>query len=98
MSETELAALRKYISKNLERGFIKRSKSPAGVLVLFAKKKDSLLRLCVDYRALNRATIKNRHPLLLISESLARLRRARIYTRLDIRKAYYRIRIREGDE
>jgi hypothetical protein len=98
MSETELAALRKYITEFLDRGWIRRSRSPAGAPVLFAKKKDGSLRLCVDYRGLNKITKKNRHPLPLISESLARLGRARYYTRIDIRDAYHRLRIRQGDE
>jgi hypothetical protein len=56
------------------------------------------LRLCVDYQGLNKVTVKNRHPLPLIAESLERLAQAKIYTKLDIRDAYHRIRIKEGDE
>jgi hypothetical protein len=62
------------------------------------KKKDGSLRLCVDYRGLNKITVKNRHPLPLISESLERLAQAKFYTKLDVREAYHRVRIREGDE
>jgi hypothetical protein len=56
------------------------------------------LRLCVDYRGLNKITVKNRHPLPLITESLERLAQAKFYTKLDVREAYHRIRIKEGDE
>ena len=98
LSEAELTVLRKYLDEYLARGWIRRSKSPAGAPILFAKKKDGSLRLCVDYRALNDITVKNRHPLLLIQESLDRLARARVYTKLDIRDAYHRMRIRHGDE
>jgi transposase InsO family protein len=98
LSATELGVLREYIEDNLQRGFIRPSTSPAGAPILFVKKKDGSLRLCVDYRALNRLTVKNRHPLPLISEALDRLVGAKIYTKLDIRSAYNLIRIREGDE
>jgi len=98
LSATELQVLRKYLTEYLSRGWIRRSKSPAGAPILFAKKKDGSLRLCVDYRGLNKITIKNRCPLPLITESLERLSQAKIYTKLDIREAYHRIRIKEGDE
>lgn len=98
MSEVELSHLRKYIAEYLRRGWIRRSSSPAGAPILFAKKKDGSLRLCVDYRGLNKVTIKNRGPLPLISESLDRLAKARIFSKFDVRDGYHRIRIREGDE
>ena len=98
LSVTELETLRAYIDENLKRGFIRPSTSPAGAPILFVKKKDGSLRLCVDYRGLNRITIKNRYPLPLISEALDRLVGARVYTKLDLRAAYTRIRIKEGDE
>jgi hypothetical protein len=98
MSEAELVVLRQYIQKYLQRGWIRASRSPAGAPILFVKKSDGSLRLCVDYRGLNAVTIKNRHPLPLIEESLDRLGQAKYFTRLDIREAYHRLRIREGDE
>lgn len=73
LSATELEKLRKYLSDFLSRGWIRKSKSPAGAPILFAKKKDSTLRLCVDYQGLNKITVKNRHPLPLIPESLEQL-------------------------
>ncbi|KAJ1595472.1 hypothetical protein NDA14_006571 [Ustilago hordei] len=66
--------------------------------VLFIPKKDGGLRLCVDYRGLNEITVKNRAPLPLIEEQLFLLRKARIYTKLDLRAAYNLIRIAKGDE
>jgi hypothetical protein len=98
LSANEAEVLRDYINKNLQRGWIRRSTSKAGAPILFAKKKDGTLRICVDYRGLNAVTIKNRHPLPLIGESLDRLGNAQIYTKLDLRDAYHRIRIKEGDE
>ena len=98
LSENELVVVRDYLQRYLERGWIRPSRSPAGAPIVFAKKKDGALRFCVDYRALNNITIKNRHPLPLIQESLERLGDAQIYTRLDVRDAYHRLRIREGDE
>ncbi|KAJ1580044.1 hypothetical protein NDA15_005038 [Ustilago hordei] len=94
----EMSELRRYLDENLEKGFIRPSKSPARSPVLFVPKKDGGLRLCVDYRGLNEITVKNRAPLPLIEEQLFLLRKARIYTKLDLRAAYNLIRIAKGDE
>ncbi|KAJ1603648.1 hypothetical protein NDA14_000882 [Ustilago hordei] len=96
--EMEMSELRRYLDENLEKGFIRPSKSPARSPVLFVPKKDGGLRLCVDYRGLNEITVKNRAPLPLIEEQLFLLRKARIYTKLDLRAAYNLIRIAKGDE
>ncbi len=72
----ELETLKAYIENNLASGFIKPSKFPAGALILFDKKPDSSLKLCVNYQGLNNLTIKNRYPLPLVGESLDRLGRA----------------------
>ena len=98
MSESELSALRDFLKDNLEKGFIQSSSSPARAPVLFVKKKDGSLRLCVDYRGLNEITIKNRYPLPLIKETLNRVGKAKIYTKLDLRGAYNLIRIKGGEE
>jgi len=98
LSPTELAELRQYLKTNLAKGFIRPSKSPAGSPILFAKKKGGELRLCVDYRALNRITVRNRYPLPLLDETIERLAGAVVFTQLDVRDAYYRIRIARGDE
>ena len=98
LSANELRVLREYIESSLAKGWIRPSESPAGAPILFVPKKDGGLRLCVDYRGLNRVTIRNRHPLPLISETLDRLSGAKRFTRLDLRDAYHRIRIKRGDE
>jgi len=98
LSEFDLKTLKAYIETNLASGFIQRSSSPATAPILFAKKEDRGLRFCVDYRALNLGTVKNRYPLPLISELLDRVRDARIFAKLDLRNAYHLIRIKEGDQ
>ena len=80
LGPVELETLKTYIETNLANGFIRPSKSPAGAPILFDRKPDGSLRLCVDYRGLNNITIKNRYPLPLIGESLDRLGRARRFT------------------
>jgi hypothetical protein len=70
LSQTELAELRRYIDENIANGRIQPSKSPAGAPILFVPKKDGSLRLYVDYRGLNKVSVKNRYPLPLISEIL----------------------------
>lgn len=98
LSQTELKALHEYIKENLAKGFIRRSESPAGAPILFVKKKDGSLRLCVDYRGLNKVTTPNRCPLPLISETFDQLGRAKYFTKLDMRGAYNLLRIAKGDE
>ncbi len=98
LAAPEMEALREYLEDRLDRGWIRRSKSPAGAPVLFTPKKDGGLRLCIDYRGLNKITIKNRTPLPLIMETLDRLGQAAVFTKLDLKDAYNRIRIQEGDE
>ena len=94
----ELETLKAYIETNLANGFIRPSKSPVGAPILFDRKADGSLQLCVNYRGLNNLTIKNRYPLLLIGESLDRLGRAKQFTQLDLTSAYHQMRIREKDE
>ena len=98
LSITEQAALRQYIDDNLRKGFIRPSESPAASPILFVKKKDGTLRLCVDYRRLNAITKRNLYPLPLIGDLLDRLRTATVYTKLDLRVAYNLLRIAEGEE
>ena len=78
-------------------GFIRPSTSPWGTLVLFAKKKDKTLQLCIDYRQLNRVTIKNRYPLPRIDDLFDQLRWARVYSKIDLRIGYHQLRVREVD-
>ena len=76
LSQNELVALKEYLDENLAKNFIRHSKSPAGAPILFVKKKDGSLRMCVDYRGLNKLTVKNRYPLPLISGLLDQLGQA----------------------
>jgi hypothetical protein len=89
----ELKTMRDYLTANLGKGFVVSSKAPFASPVLFARKADGSLRFCVDYRKLNALTKKNRYPLPLIDKTLARLSKAKVYTKLDIRQAFHRIRI-----
>src|SRR6266511_798177 len=98
LSQTEAQALHEFLDENLCIGFICPSKSAHGVPILFVKKKDGSLRLCVDFRGLNRITKKDRYPLPLISDLLDAPGRARIYTKIDLRHAYHLVRIADGDE
>ena len=99
LNEEEMKLLKEYIDKNLAKGFIRPSSSPCGAPVLFVPKpKGRGLRLCIDYRALNSFTIKDRYPLPLIDSLLDRLGKAKIFTALDLKGAYNLVRIKEGDE
>ena len=69
------------------------STSPAGAPVLFVRKKDGSLRMCADYRGRNAVTVRNRYPLPLINQLLDRLRSAKVFTRIDLRSAYYLLRV-----
>ncbi|XP_012859014.1 PREDICTED: uncharacterized protein LOC105978142 [Erythranthe guttata] len=98
MSPPELEELRKQLNELVETGKIRPSKAPYGAPVLFQKKHDGSLRMCVDYRALNKVTIKNKYPIPLIADLFDRLGKAKIYTKMDLQKGYYQVRIVEGDE
>ena len=98
MSRDELLVLKKYLKENIEKGFIRPSSSPASSPVLFVKKPGGGLRFCVDYRALNDLTIKNRYPIPRIHETLTLLGKATVFTKLDVISAFNRMRIAKGDE
>ncbi|KAI0992953.1 hypothetical protein K3495_g15230 [Podosphaera aphanis] len=93
ISREELMVLKKYIKENLEKGFIRPSSSPASSPVLFVKKPGGGLRFCVDYRALNDVTVKNRYPIPRINETLTLLGKAKYFTKLDVISAFHRMRI-----
>jgi len=98
LSLVELSALRTFIDENLNTGFIRPASSSHAALVLFVKKKDGSLRLCVDFRGLNKITKKDRYPLPLISDLLDSPSHAKIYSKIDLRHAYHLVRIAPGDE
>jgi len=95
LSIAELDELKKQLDDLLSKKFIKPSTSPYGAPVLFVKKADGSLRLCVDYRGLNRITKKNRHPLPRIDELIDRFRGAQYFTKLDLISGYHQQRIYE---
>ena len=98
LTEQETSVMESYIKDNLAAGFIRPSQSPASAPCFFVKKKDSSLRLCVDYRKLNEVTVKNRYPLPLISDLIRTLHSAKHFTALDLRNGYHLVRVKEGDE
>ena len=98
LSAAKLDLLRRYLRVNLALGRIRPSMSLVGVLFTFVPKKEGDNRMCINYRGLNAITIKNRDLLPLITELIDCLAGAKIFTQLDLRDAYYRIRIRKGDK
>lgn len=98
MSREELLVLRKTLSDHLDRNWIRASSSAGGAPVLFAKKPGGGLRFCVDYRALNAITVKDRYPIPLIKETLRQLTKATWVSKVDVRAAFHKLRVREGDE
>ena len=97
MTSPELAELKKQLDELLEKKFIRPSTSPWGAPVLFVKKPDGSLRLCIDYRGLNAVTIKNKNPLPRINDLFEQLQGARVFSKIDLRTGYYQLKIREQD-
>ncbi|MBW0536631.1 hypothetical protein O181_076346 [Austropuccinia psidii MF-1] len=97
LSNQESDTIRAYIAENLEKGFICPSYSSTGAPVLFLKKKDCGLRLCVDYRKLNAVTRKNKYPVPPINQ-LTFFNGSAIFSKIGLRGAYNLLRIKEGDE
>jgi hypothetical protein len=79
----------------LKKGYIHPSVSPWGALVLFVKNKYGTSRLCIDFRQLNKVTIKNKYPLPRIDDIFAQLKDARIFSKIDLRSGYHQVRIKE---
>ena len=98
LSIAEQEALKIFLDDHVKKGWIRPSASSAGSPILFIRKKDGALRLCVDYRGLNRITKKDRYPLPLITDLLDRAGCAKIYTKIDLRIGYFNVWIAEGDE
>ena len=96
MAPVELQELKVQLQELLDRGFIRPSTSPWGASVLFAKKKDKTLRLCIDYRQLNRVMIKNWYPLPRIDDLFDWLRRVQVYSKINLRTGYHQLRVREA--
>jgi len=98
LSLAEMDEVRRQLDDLLAKGLIAPSKSPFGAPVLLVRKKDGSMRMCVDYRALNKVTIKNKYPLPRIDELLDRIQGARFFSKIDLRSGYHQIRIKEGHE
>ncbi|GBG61569.1 hypothetical protein CBR_g22366 [Chara braunii] len=97
MSEEELSVLRAQLDDLLEKGWIRPSSSPYGAPILFVRKKNKDLRLCIDYCKLNTQTVKNVGPLPRIDDLLERLGGAKFFSKLDLKSGYHQLEIRQED-
>ena len=97
MSASELAELKKQLEDLLDKKFIRPSVSPWGAPILLVKKKDGSMRLCIDYRQLNKVTIKKRYPLPRIDDLMDQLVGARVFSKIDLRSGYHQIKVRDED-
>ena len=97
MDPLELKELKLQLQELLEKGFIRPSVSPWGAPVLFVKKKDGTLRLCIDYRQLNKLTVKNKYPLPRIDDLFDQLKGASIFSKIDLRSGYHQLRMKDAD-
>ena len=97
MALVELKELNLQLQELQGKGFIRPSTSPWGAPVLFVKKKDGMLRLCVDYRKLNRVTVKNKYPLPRIEDLFDQLNEACYFSKIDLRSGYHQLRVRDSD-
>ena len=97
MAPAELKELQKQIDELKDKGFIRPSISPWGAPVLFVRKKDGSMRLCIDYRELNQVTVKNRYPLPRIDDLFDQLSSAAVFSKIDLRSEYHHLKIRPQD-
>ena len=81
----------------MDKGFIRPSVSPWGALVLFVKKKDGTLRMCIDYWQINKVTVKNKYPLPRLYDLFDQLKGASVFSKIDLRLGYYRLQVKEVD-
>ena len=97
MSTPEMLELKMRLQELLDKKYIRPSVSPWGAPVLFVKKKDGTLRLCIDYRQLNKVTVKNKYPFPGIDEFFDQMRGARVFSNFDLRFGYHQVRIKDED-
>nr|GEV58616.1 hypothetical protein [Tanacetum cinerariifolium] len=97
LAPSKMKELSKQLQELFDKGFIRPSSSPWGAPVLFVKKKDGSFRMCIDYRELNKLTVKNRYPLPRIDDLFDQLQRSSIYSNIDLRSGYHQLRVREQD-
>jgi hypothetical protein len=97
VSRPELVELKKQIDELPEKGYIRPSTSPWAAPVLFVEKKYGTRKMCIDYRALNEVTIKNKYPLLRIEDLFDQLRGANMFSKIDMRPGYHQLKIQPSD-
>nr|GEV02638.1 hypothetical protein [Tanacetum cinerariifolium] len=97
LAPSEMKELSEQLQELSDKGFIRPSSSPWGAPVLFVKKKDGSFRMCIDYRKLNKLTVKNRYPLPRIKDLFDQLQVSSIYSKIDLRSGYHQLRVREQD-
>ncbi|GKD29529.1 putative reverse transcriptase domain-containing protein [Tanacetum coccineum] len=97
LAPSKMKELSEQLQELSDKGFIKPSSSPWGAPVLFVKKKDGSFRMCIDYRELNKLTVKNRYPLPRIDDLFDQLQGSSIYSKIDLRSGYHQLRVREQD-
>ncbi|KAK1432009.1 hypothetical protein QVD17_08873 [Tagetes erecta] len=97
LAPSEMKELMSQLQDLLDKGFIRPSVSPWGAPILFVKKKDGSMRMCIDYRELNKLTIKNRYPLPRIDDLFDQLQGASWFSKIDLRSGYHQVKVREED-
>ncbi|GJR68031.1 putative reverse transcriptase domain-containing protein [Tanacetum coccineum] len=97
LAPSEIKELSEQLKELSDKGFIRPSSSPWGAPVLFVKKKDGSFRMCIDYRELNKLTVKNRYPLPRIDDLFDQLQGSSVYSKIDLRSGYHQLRVREED-
>ncbi|GJZ70271.1 putative reverse transcriptase domain-containing protein [Tanacetum coccineum] len=97
LAPSEMKELSKQLKELSDKGFIRPSSSSWGALILFVKKKDGSFRMCIDYRELNKLTVKNRYPLPKIYDLFDQLQGSSIYSKIDLRSGYHQLKVREED-
>ncbi|GJY25989.1 putative reverse transcriptase domain-containing protein [Tanacetum coccineum] len=97
LAPSEMQELSAQLQELSDKGIIRPSSSPWGAPVLFVKKKDGSFRMCIDYRKLNKLTMKNRYPLLRIDNLFDQLQGSSVYSKIDLRSGYHQLGVREED-
>ncbi|GKB20316.1 putative reverse transcriptase domain-containing protein [Tanacetum coccineum] len=97
LAPSEMKELSEQLKELYDKGFIRPSSSPWGAPVLFVKKKDGSFRMCIDYRELNKLTVKNRYPLSMIDDLFDQLQGSSVYSKIDLRSGYLQLRVQEED-
>ena len=97
MPPAELKELKAQLNELLDKGFIRPNISPWGAPLLFVRKKDGSLRMCINYRQLNKVSINNKYPIPMIDELFDQLQGASQFSKIDLRSGYHQLRVRDSD-